>query len=338
MALRIFTLFLFITAITTAQQTSNSFAHIDSYVKSCPKSVSNSIPALANYLAKECSNDLEKTRAIFVWIASNINYDDRGYNSGKFHSNTASEVFKRRSGVCEGYSNLFNELGNLMGLEVINVEGYVKGYSYRKGQHFKQTNHVWNLVKIENSWRIFDVTWGSGYGKTVNGRMKSVNEFDEFWFDVDPYENIFSHFPKNESYKLISEEIDLKTFEKIERPGNGFLAMGFNVRELFRKVMNNPSFQFPEWYDIPITIKASTIPMTLNLNKGKTYNFEFSSPKISHMALTTPANKWNFFNRKGDTFTLQYTPEKTGEVIISYTESSSRNGTYDSFLAYKVIK
>jgi transglutaminase-like putative cysteine protease len=39
-----------------------------------PSSVEESMDTLANYLAKPAQNDLEKVRALYVWICENIRY------------------------------------------------------------------------------------------------------------------------------------------------------------------------------------------------------------------------------------------------------------------------
>jgi transglutaminase-like putative cysteine protease len=39
-----------------------------------PSSVEKSVDTLANYLAKPAKNDLEKVRALYVWICENIRY------------------------------------------------------------------------------------------------------------------------------------------------------------------------------------------------------------------------------------------------------------------------
>jgi transglutaminase-like putative cysteine protease len=39
-----------------------------------PSSVEESVDTLANYLAKPAKHDLEKVRALYVWICENIRY------------------------------------------------------------------------------------------------------------------------------------------------------------------------------------------------------------------------------------------------------------------------
>jgi len=52
--------------------------------------------------------------------------------------------------VCEGFSNLYYVIGAEMGLEIKKVSGYAKAYGYSQGDKFKEENHAWNLIKIND--------------------------------------------------------------------------------------------------------------------------------------------------------------------------------------------
>ncbi|MBK8192659.1 MAG: hypothetical protein IPK76_05510 [Lewinellaceae bacterium] len=89
-----------------------------------------------------------------MWLAENIEYDDESYNSGSDGDNSAEGVLSNKKAVCEGFSNLFLALGERMGLEIEKVVGYAKGYGYSPGMKFKETDHAWNIIKINENWRI----------------------------------------------------------------------------------------------------------------------------------------------------------------------------------------
>ena len=152
------------------------YTYLDEIAKSVPESETASMERLVNYLKPYANNEISKTRLIFIWMATHIQYDDDGYNSGHYAATNGESVFKNRSSVCAGYSALFESLALLMGLECVSINGYAKGYSSRNNQSYTQTNHAWNAVKINGAWKLIDVTWGSGYGKTVNGRLHSISE------------------------------------------------------------------------------------------------------------------------------------------------------------------
>lgn len=80
--------------------------------------VEQSVPALAAYLAQSGSDDLTKTRALYRWIAGNIDYHVRGFRAGSHGDVSPEGVLRSRSSACEGYARLAEALGTAMGLQV----------------------------------------------------------------------------------------------------------------------------------------------------------------------------------------------------------------------------
>ncbi len=122
---------------------------------------------MVGYLVQPCRNDLEKARVIFSWIAFNVTYDDDGFNSGRYGNNTADGVYRSGKAVCQGYSDLFQVMGRIGGLEAEMVFGYSKGFGYQPGKPIANADHAWNTIRIEDEWRLFDVTWAHGYGSVA---------------------------------------------------------------------------------------------------------------------------------------------------------------------------
>jgi transglutaminase/protease-like cytokinesis protein 3 len=160
----------------------DEFASLDKYAKETPAKYSQDNATLAQYLEKPAKNDLEKARLIYSWIATHIRYDDDAFNTEKYSDETAGSVLFRRKAVCEGFSSLYEELGLLMGLEVEKIHGYAKGYGYQPGYKFSDINHAWNAVKINDTWKLIDVTWGSSESEATSKGAKSTMRFDPYWF------------------------------------------------------------------------------------------------------------------------------------------------------------
>ena len=60
------------------------------------------------------------------------------------------------------------------------------------GDKFKDTDHAWNVIKVDNKWLLFDVTWASGYAENKNGKLVSTSEFEPYWFNVHPNASVIS--------------------------------------------------------------------------------------------------------------------------------------------------
>lgn len=127
---------------------STSLAHVDQYVNSLGKVDDTKLAIL---LTKPWKKELEKVRAIFIWMVKNINYDYVGLNNGRMTCN-AKDVLAKRVGVCAGYSDLFEYLCTQANIKTNYIVGNAPGGS-----------HAWNTVRIDNKWYVVDVTWGSNY-------------------------------------------------------------------------------------------------------------------------------------------------------------------------------
>ena len=75
------------------------------------------------------------------------------------------------------------------------ISGYSKGGGYNPEQtisYIYETDHAWNVIKIENKWHFIECTWGAG---TVDNRKSFQKRFNDFYFLTDPKHFINAHFP-----------------------------------------------------------------------------------------------------------------------------------------------
>ena len=110
----------------------NPFVRIDHDVRNLTEAEQRSVPELIAALNQIAESDWEKTRALFIWTTHNIAYDTDSFFRGISGPSDAAGTFETRKSVCEGYANLFTEIGRGLGLEVVKVHGYAKGWGYRE--------------------------------------------------------------------------------------------------------------------------------------------------------------------------------------------------------------
>ena len=150
---------------------------------------------MANHFKDACESEVEKARAIYVWICNNITYDVDLCFNGKSYNTKSEDVLLRSSAICGGYARLFESLSNKMGLQCKIISGYSKGYSFN-GRVPTSPNHAWNAIKIGDKWYLVDSTWDSGYleGKTF------IKKFSNFHFLCPESIFYYSHFPEDETW------------------------------------------------------------------------------------------------------------------------------------------
>ncbi len=291
-----------------------------------------SVEALTEALVSHANNEIQKTRIIYSWVAGHIKYDDKSYNSGKFGDLTAAGVLKSRKAVCTGYANLFKEMCDVAGLEAVKVTGYAKAVGYRSGQKFKDTNHDWNSVKINGQWKLFDPTWGAGFGAVKNGKLVAKIDYTDFWFDVQPEAFIFTHLPVDEERQLLDKPVDKSTYEKMPELSEGFFRLGFDGKKCLDIIFRDNTFSFPTYYSTKLPFKIKEVPLAKTLSRNKTYVYSFKSKEDLTIAIQNK-DEWVFAKRDGDTYTAQIQP-KRGELSICVR--SGDKGSFDVVLVYEV--
>ena len=93
------------------------------------------------------------------WVKKNVTYDLRYTGRNEME---ATEILKKKIGVCHHFTKLFNALMYSLGYKVI----YVSGYALDKKDFYDKADaHAWSLIKIDGKWLPFDATWGIFSGK-----------------------------------------------------------------------------------------------------------------------------------------------------------------------------
>jgi len=309
------------------------FQELDKHAGTVPPQNKSSLFDLVNYLVSPATNDLEKARLIFTWIALNISYDDNGYNTGNYSDCSAEGVLQSGIAVCEGYSKLFEQMGKLAGLDIVQVIGYSKGISYRDGSAFDDTNHAWNAVKSEGQWRLFDVTWAAGYGKGINGKLVSFKKFNDFWFDVDPSAFIFSHLPEDSQWQLTDPEISKSQFENFPYADNSFFKMGFDGPACLQNVLNGTITDFPKTYGIDGEVHATSLPSQEQVRSGNAYKLSLTSAEAVDMAVINN-KEWVHLKKNGNEFSTIIRP-RSGKLSVN-VKFPNDGSHYQTILQYSV--
>ena len=166
--------------------------------------------ALAQYLRRPTTSELEKARVAYTWITHNIKYDTDSFFKGLYPSTRPRNVLRRGYAVCGGYARLYKELVKKMGLQSKIITGYSKGYRWN-GTISSKSYHAWNAVKIDNFWYFIDSTWGAG---NINKQNVFVQKFTDFYFLCPEIVFFYTHYP--------DDDIWLPDMWKNKFPSSGF--------------------------------------------------------------------------------------------------------------------
>ena len=192
------------------------YSAIDNAVKnlSIPTTMSISDAAKQIVNASGAKTQKEKVRALFTWMANNIEYEYYSSDKSKY---TAEGAFKNRSAVCGGFSYLMVDMCKAIDITAIYVTGCGSKADYttpeqQKDASFFISNHAWNLIKTDAGNFLLDVTWASSYLHYDAPALKAMKDIWDIWFDTDPCYFITSHYPIVEKhYTYTAEEVQLLT-------------------------------------------------------------------------------------------------------------------------------
>lgn len=213
-------LFLLITASTTlfAQDYSRADATIQLY----PETFED-VAKFDHFLSRDFDTDDQKVRAIYSWLIKNISYDPDAYKLFNYHfkdyreRNQKEEKSRKKiidytlrtgKAVCEGYAMVFEKLLTLQGIDNFLIQGDTKTHFKDIDRDF-DLNHMWNAIKIDGTWHLFDATWGAG--KYTD---KFIKEPSYFYFKTAPNLFVKTHYPEDIKDAFVADEIDFKTFSQ----------------------------------------------------------------------------------------------------------------------------
>ena len=193
---------------------SQQFQAIDEYSLNTPNSRCRSIPTLAQYLAEKTDTDVEKLRAVYAWITLHIRYEDN-YPTANFwatpayiEEQSAPNVLRQRSAVCQGYANLFCALAAALDLPCEIVTGIVKD----SDGSIPRLGHAWVVAKADGNWRLFDPTWG------VPAPGSNAYTVNERYFMTPPERFILNHLPDDPAWQLLEKPVDERLFRTSAPP------------------------------------------------------------------------------------------------------------------------
>ncbi len=178
------------------------------------------IERLVSAVTEGCQTEIEKARALFIWVTENTAYDYKAYNrraepdrfkcddaydcrekQAKYERDRAKKVLETGKDVCEGYALLYQQLCGIAGIRCSLVRGYTKNRPAQIGR-MGVLDHAWNVLRIDDRYLWVDCTWAAGYCPedekgNLTGFVKSFRE--TYW--IPPARRFFrDHFPEDEKW------------------------------------------------------------------------------------------------------------------------------------------
>ncbi|RZJ99935.1 MAG: hypothetical protein EOO46_21495, partial [Flavobacterium sp.] len=271
-----------------------SFKNADIIAQSCKGNDLKNLPELAYKLTKDLHTDVEKFRAIYIWVCTNIESDYNGFRKNHvkrskfqndslqlnnwtktFSNNVFKKLLKEKKTVCTGYAYLIKKLANLANINCEIIDGYGRtANSIEKQLQFP--NHSWNAVQLNNKWYLCDATWSSGSFNLSNFTFEF--NYNDGYFLSSPELFAKNHFPIENSWFLMNEKPILSDF--LDAPlvyGNAFIYNIFPTEpsSMFLEIKKNEEIVF----SLKELKSFDTKFLFLEIASGD--NSQISQPKIN---------------------------------------------------------
>lgn len=216
--------------ITDFAQT--DFGKADSMARLYPGYALTDIGGLTRKLTVNLSTDVEKFRAVYLWLCYNIDNDYALYHLNKVRREKIADpqalrawnkefqhlmvevMLQKKRTVCTGYAYLLRELSLYAGLSCVIVDGYGRSGRMTRGE--STPNHSWNAVRLNNKWYLCDPTWSSGAIEAQS--KKFLKKYNDDYFLPDPRIFIQKHYPLDSAWMLLSENKKPTLHQFLNRP------------------------------------------------------------------------------------------------------------------------
>ncbi len=154
-------------------------------------------------LRKEKLPALDLTYVVYRWLAHTIQWQSKTVN--------VEECFNLRRGSSESIALMYQEILKEFGIQCFVVEGCYARHPDGLLSAYQQppSNHAWNIIVVDQQWRMVDATMGGGVF-LENGLMRK--EYSSAFFDMPPAKAIATHFPLMSEAQLLDEPVSFAVF------------------------------------------------------------------------------------------------------------------------------
>jgi len=168
----------------------------------------------------------------------------------------------------------------------------------------------------------------------VDGKYKKA--LSEAFFLVPPEQLAFSHFPADHQWQLQkTPRISLQEFVALPVLPITYFNQHLSPVETWNTI-KSPDFggTLVHTFDLPVGMaKVTKAPLSHHLRKDATYAFDIDSTAFTAMALVQ-GSQWTYLDKAGNTFTRQFKPDTTGDLMVLGKPPQSDN--YIAILRYTV--
>jgi len=286
------------------------------------------LPVLTHNLTRALETDVEKFRAIYTWVGTNIQNDYSSYTKtikkrkklakdedalAKWNAEATPKVFKNllkyKKTACTGYAYLIRELAALADINCNIINGYGRTANTTLSDK-SIPNHSWNAVELDGKWYLCDPTWSAGRILLDDDGPRFESDYFDGYFLAEPSLFIKNHFPLDTKWSLMSDTPNFQTF--LDGP--------VVYKEAFKSTI----------------IPTAPLEMHLETIKNKPFSFTISSVNaIENESIVLVLKNGNssesvrpLVEQNKNSYELQHSFEKSGSYDVHVKVNDNLIATY----------
>ncbi|XP_052710850.1 hillarin-like [Crassostrea angulata] len=273
--------------------------------------------------SKNISNELEKVRAIFKWLATK-NLKDIFFNN--VEKGSPEEVLLELKEDKTTYANVFDTMCNYAGIHSRIINGYCKGVNYKPGMTFNsdKDKHSWNAVYINGTWGLVDAQWAA---REVIKKIRKLHyRLDEYYFLPDPHHFNCNHFPDDDQWQLLERPITLEEFENMPHIKYHFFKYGLQFLSHHSVIIYGRG-------EVNVRLGYPANKVAVNFD----FRLEFESDEEEEYKGTKLIRYGMQESIEGIVSFRFRLPAKGSYVLIIYA-SEKKDNVYDQVCEYKIVQ
>ena len=293
-----------------AQQ--SKYNNIDEAVKKLGPLNNFNVAVIADTVTEKFADNEQKARAIFYWIANNIQLDPKGTRQNDDKNILPEKVIALRKATPLGFSLLVQEMCSAANIRCLSVDGYVKNYAAEINESADEKNYSWNVIQLGQSpetWYYIDAARASGYLDKKSTVF--TKQFTGEYFFADRKLFNLAYFPDNSAWQLGGGIKSVKDYYALPVFNNYSFALGLGKPTPITGYIKT-SIKKPVVFSFPINDVIDIKNISLIMGDEK------KQPKPEAMNFVNSGGiiSFTYQFKKEDTFPLRIVAD--GKDILQY--------------------
>jgi len=304
--------FILMTATFACFAQQSKYKNIDEAVEKLGPLNNFNVAVIADTITEKFADNEQKARAIFYWIANNIQLDPKGTKQNDDKNILPEKVIALRKATPLGFSLLVQEMCSAANIRCLSVDGYVKNYAAEINETADEKNYSWNVFQLGQSpetWYYIDAARASGYLDKKSTVF--TKQFTSEYFFADRKLFNLAYFPDNKVWQLGGGVKNVKDYYALPVFNNYSFALGLSKPSPITGYIRT-SIKKPVVFTFPVNgaIDIKNISLIMGDEKKQ------PKPEAMNFVNTGGIISFTYQFKKEDTFPLRVVAD--GKDILQY--------------------